>query len=189
MDPNDIINKLHYLLSPSLPLHFPNTTPMPIPIPALPMTAVSFPVPFPGNSSSTSDEAEEDHQAAHHHHHRQQQQQQQLLLINERKRRRMISNRESARRSRMRKQRQLDELWSQVVWLREENRRLSEGLARASEVGDTASQENARLKEEVSILRGMLADMQLDTTFSTLGDLEDVSCDDVAALVMAEPSE
>ncbi|KAI4388984.1 hypothetical protein MLD38_001261 [Melastoma candidum] len=153
------------------------------------MTPVAAPLPFPGNSSSTSEEAEEDHQVAYNPNHNHQQQQQQLVLINERKRRRMISNRESARRSRMRKQRHLDELWSQVVWLREENCRLSEGLTRASEVGDVAAQENARLKEEVSILRGMLANMQLDTTFSTLGDLEDVSCDNIATRVMAESSE
>lgn len=162
MDPNDIINKLHYIISsnsPSLPLHFTNTT-MPI---TAPMTPIALSVPFPGNSSLTSDEAEEEHQAH----------QQQLVLINERKRRRMISNRESARRSRMRKQRHLDELWSQVVWLRDENRRLSDGLTRASEAGDEAAHENARLKGEVSILRGMLADMQLDTTFSSLGDLEE----------------
>lgn len=77
-------------------------------------------------------------------------------IINERKRRRMISNRESARRSRIRKQRQLDELWSQVVWLRNENCQLVDRLNDASENQDRLAEENARLKEEVSELRQML---------------------------------
>ncbi|XP_050382194.1 basic leucine zipper 43-like [Argentina anserina] len=97
------------------------------------------------SSNSTSDEADE----------------QQLSLINERKQRRMISNRESARRSRMRKQKHLDELWSQVVWLRNENHKLVDKLNHVSESHDRVLQENAQLKEETSELHQMLSDLQL----------------------------
>ncbi|XP_051114735.1 basic leucine zipper 43-like [Andrographis paniculata] len=90
-----------------------------------------------------------------------------LGIINERKQRRMVSNRESARRSRMRKQKQLDELWSQVVYLRNENQRLLDKLNHVSECHDQATQENAQLKEETSELRQMLTDMQLRTQEST----------------------
>ncbi|XP_019164654.1 PREDICTED: basic leucine zipper 8-like [Ipomoea nil] len=85
----------------------------------------------------------------------------QLRIMNERRQRRMISNRESARRSRMRKQRHLDELWSQVVRLRSENHGLLDKLNQASERHDKAVQENARLKEEAADLRRMLAEAQL----------------------------
>ncbi|XP_051141092.1 basic leucine zipper 8-like [Andrographis paniculata] len=78
-------------------------------------------------------------------------------VINERKKRRMISNRESARRSRMRKQRHLDELWSQVVWLRNENRHLLDELNQASERHEDYAQENARLKEHILELHRMIA--------------------------------
>ncbi|XVF81850.1 hypothetical protein PTKIN_Ptkin15bG0188700 [Pterospermum kingtungense] len=111
------------------------------------------------SSNSTSDEADE----------------QQLSLINERKQRRMISNRESARRSRMRKQRHLDELWSQVVWLRNENHQLVDKLNHVSESHDKVLQENAQLKEETSELRQMLSVMQLSSPYSTFKDLEDVA--------------
>ncbi|KAK4747536.1 hypothetical protein SAY87_014122 [Trapa incisa] len=93
------------------------------------------------NNYSTSDESES-------------------LIIKERKQRRMISNRESARRSRMRKQRHLDELWSQVVWLRNENSQLVDKLNRASEISEKVVKENAQLKEETSELRQMIADMR-----------------------------
>ena len=122
------------------------------------------------SSNSTSDEAEE----------------QQLCLINERKQRRMISNRESARRSRMRKQKHLDELWSQVVWLRNENRQLLDKLSHVSECHDRVTQENAQLKEETSELRQMLTDMQLNSPFPALRDLEDVPCN--TAYLRAESS-
>ncbi|XLT57387.1 hypothetical protein HN873_049991 [Arachis hypogaea] len=101
------------------------------------------------SNNSTSDEADE------------QQQQQQSLILNERKHRRMISNRESARRSRMRKQKHLDELWSQVVWLRNENHQLLDKLNNVSESHDKVVQENVQLREEASELRQMLCDMQL----------------------------
>lgn len=111
------------------------------------------------SSNSTSDEADE----------------QQLTIINERKQRRMISNRESARRSRMRKQRHLDELWSQVVWLRNENHQLIDKLNHVTENHDRVLQENVQLKEETSELRQMVTDMQLSSPYSTLRDLEEVA--------------
>lgn len=114
------------------------------------------------SSNSTSDEAEEH----------------QLSIIDERKQRRMISNRESARRSRMRKQKHLDELWSQVVRLRTENHNLIDKLNHVSECHDRVLQENARLKEEASDLRQMLTDLQIGSpyTATALRDLEEVPC-------------
>ncbi|KAJ8567167.1 hypothetical protein K7X08_019375 [Anisodus acutangulus] len=109
------------------------------------------------NSNSTSDEADE----------------QQLTLINERKQRRMISNRESARRSRMRKQRHLDELWTQVVWLRNENHQLLDKFNHASERHDQVLQENAQLKNEASKLRQMITEIQLSSPCPSLRALEE----------------
>ncbi|MBA0549066.1 hypothetical protein Golob_020126 [Gossypium lobatum] len=111
------------------------------------------------SSNSTSDEADE----------------QQLSLIIERKQRRMISNRESARRSRMRKQRHLDELWAQVVWLRNENHQLIDKLNHVSESHDRVLQENNQLKEEASELRQMLFGMRLGHPNSTSVNLDDVA--------------
>lgn len=107
--------------------------------------------------NSTSDEADE----------------LQVSIIDERKQRRMISNRESARRSRMRKQKHLDELWSQVVRLRNENHTLIDKLNHVSESHDRVLQENARLKEEASDLRQMLADLKIGSSSSFADSLRD----------------
>ncbi|KAJ6718646.1 BASIC LEUCINE ZIPPER 43-RELATED [Salix purpurea] len=114
------------------------------------------------SNNSTSDESEEH----------------QLGIIDERKQRRMISNRESARRSRMRKQKHLDELWSQVVRLRTENHNLVDKLTHLSQCQDRVLQENARLKQEASDFRQMLAELQICSPFTTtpLRDLEEVPC-------------
>lgn len=111
--------------------------------------------------NSTSDEAEE----------------QQKSIIDERKQRRMISNRESARRSRMRKQKHLDELWSQVLRLRTENHKLIDKLNHVSDSHEKVLLENAKLKEEASDLRQMLSDLQIGSPYTPcLSDLEDIPC-------------
>ncbi|XP_021755873.1 basic leucine zipper 43-like [Chenopodium quinoa] len=125
-----------------------------------PITQSSSPVYM--SSNSTSDESDEIQQTN--------------KIIDERRQRRMISNRESARRSRMRKQRHLDELWSQVIRLRNENSNLIDKLNHVTESHDKILQENVRLKEEATDLRQMISSMQLATTFNGLRDLEDVPC-------------
>ncbi|XP_022148985.1 basic leucine zipper 43-like [Momordica charantia] len=128
-------------------------------------------IPYPGHEflaqsssisyNSTSDEAEE----------------QQKSIIDERRQRRMISNRESARRSRMRKQKHLDELWSQVVRLRTENHKLIDKLNHLSDCHEKVLLENARLKEEASDLRQMLGDLQIGSPYTAcLSELEDIPC-------------
>lgn len=87
----------------------------------------------------------------------------------------MISNRESARRSRMRKQKHLDELWSQVVRLRNENHNLIDKLNHVSESHDKVVQENARLKEEASDLQQLLADLKISSSFAdTMRDFDEL---------------
>ncbi|KAF8389869.1 hypothetical protein HHK36_024386 [Tetracentron sinense] len=112
------------------------------------------------SNNSTSDEAEEH----------------QLSIVDERKQRRMISNRESARRSRMRKQKHLDELWSQVVLLQTENQQLIDKLNHISDCNDQVLQENSQLKEEASGLRQMLSNLELDNPYISVRDLEEVPC-------------
>ncbi|XXG63190.1 hypothetical protein AAC387_Pa05g1430 [Persea americana] len=97
----------------------------------------------------------------------------QLSVIDERKQRRMISNRESARRSRMRKQKQLDELWLQVVRLRTENRELIDKLNGVLERHELILQENNQLREEATSLHQTLQGLQVNNAFGVLNDTEE----------------
>ncbi|GJN39030.1 hypothetical protein PR202_gb28123 [Eleusine coracana subsp. coracana] len=89
--------------------------------------------------------------------------------------RRMVSNRESARRSRRRKQAQLAELESQVDQLKGENTTLCKQLAEANHQFTTAVTDNRILKSDVEALRvkvKMVEDMVARSAMSCgLGDL------------------
>jgi len=73
-------------------------------------------------------------------------------LMDQRKRKRMISNRESARRSRMRKQKHLDELAAQVAQLRSENQHMLTSL-------NLTTQRFMVVEAENSVLRAQMGEL------------------------------
>ncbi|KAH7660179.1 HIT-like domain-containing protein [Dioscorea alata] len=94
-------------------------------------------------------------------------------VINEninKKMRRMISNRESARRSRMRKQRQLHELQTQVAHLRRLNRCLFDELNAVIDSRNRVLVENECLLKEVSVLRMKLMEFGENTVRTLIGE-------------------
>ncbi|ESQ27596.1 hypothetical protein EUTSA_v10019604mg [Eutrema salsugineum] len=85
-------------------------------------------------------------------------------LIDERKRKRKQSNRESARRSRMRKQKHMDDLTAQVAHLRKENGQIVAGIA-------VTTQHYVAIEAENSILRAQL--LELNHRLSSLNEIVD----------------
>ena len=73
-------------------------------------------------------------------------------LMDQRKRKRMISNRESARRSRMRKQKHLDDLAEQVAQLRNENQQILTSLNITTEQYLAVEAENSVLRAQAGEL-------------------------------------
>ncbi|KAL6218527.1 PREDICTED: ocs element-binding factor 1 [Fragaria vesca subsp. vesca] len=73
-------------------------------------------------------------------------------LMDQRKRKRMLSNRESARRSRMRKQKHLDDLTAQMAQLRKENHQIVSSL-------NITSQHYMNIEAENSVLRAQAAEL------------------------------
>nr|XP_010936180.1 basic leucine zipper 4 [Elaeis guineensis] len=81
-------------------------------------------------------------------------------LDEERRRRRMISNRESARRSRMRKQRYLEELRAEVNRLRSENRALENRLATMVHCCLLFRRDNDRLQSVSAALNRRISELR-----------------------------
>ncbi|KDP41759.1 hypothetical protein JCGZ_26777 [Jatropha curcas] len=73
-------------------------------------------------------------------------------LMDQRKRKRMISNRESARRSRMRKQKHLDDLIAQVAQLRKESHQLLTSI-------NITTQHFLNIEADNSILRAQVGEL------------------------------
>ncbi|KAI9173599.1 hypothetical protein LWI28_011672 [Acer negundo] len=82
-----------------------------------------------------------------------------LNIMHEKRMKRVISNRESARRSRMRKKKLIEELQFQVNQLQTLNHQLSEKVIRLLESNHQILQENAHLKEKVSSLQILFTDL------------------------------
>ncbi|KAK8587080.1 hypothetical protein V6N13_086086 [Hibiscus sabdariffa] len=83
-------------------------------------------------------------------------------ILNERKRKRMVSNREAARRSRMRKQKQLDDLMGQVSRLTDESHRILTSI-------NITSQLYLNIEAENSVLRAQIA--ELSTRLQSLNEI------------------
>uniref|UniRef100_A0ACD5TCA0 Uncharacterized protein n=1 Tax=Avena sativa TaxID=4498 RepID=A0ACD5TCA0_AVESA len=81
-------------------------------------------------------------------------------LMEQRRAKRMLSNRESARRSRMRKQRHLDDLAAQAAHLRRENAHVSAALGITARGLLAVDAENAVLRTQAAELSARLGSLQ-----------------------------
>jgi septal ring factor EnvC (AmiA/AmiB activator) len=80
-------------------------------------------------------------------------------LMEQRRAKRMLSNRESARRSRMRKQRHLDELTAQAAHLRRENAHVATALGLTAQGLLAVDAENAVLRTQTAELAARLGSL------------------------------
>ncbi|KAF8100133.1 hypothetical protein N665_0230s0018 [Sinapis alba] len=87
------------------------------------------------------------------------------VTVDERKRKRMLSNRESARRSRMRKQKHVDDLTAQINQLSSDNRQILTSLTVTSEL-------YMKIQAENSVLTAQMA--ELSTRLESLNEIVDL---------------
>jgi chromosome segregation ATPase len=84
------------------------------------------------------------------------------VVMDQRKRKRMLSNRESARRSRMRKQKHLNDLMEQVAQLRKENNHILTTIS-------VTTQHFVNVEAENSVLRAQMG--ELSQRLQSLNDI------------------
>uniref|UniRef100_A0A0D3CVC9 BZIP domain-containing protein n=1 Tax=Brassica oleracea var. oleracea TaxID=109376 RepID=A0A0D3CVC9_BRAOL len=91
-------------------------------------------------------------------------------VTDERKRKRMISNRESARRSRMRKQKQLGDLINEVTVLKNDNAKITEQV-------DAATRRYVEMESKNDVLRAQAVELteRLRSLNSVLEMVEEIS--------------
>ncbi|TYI99691.1 hypothetical protein E1A91_A13G034600v1 [Gossypium mustelinum] len=89
----------------------------------------------------------------------------QALLMEERKRKRKVSNRESARRSRMRKKKHLDDLTAELTQLREDNHQIIMSLNITMQRYLHVEAENSVLRAQTNELSGRLESLEDIITF------------------------
>ena len=94
----------------------------------------------------------------------------QKLMMDQRKRKRMISNRESARRSRMKKQKQLDELTAQLAHFRSEKNQIVSGTNVITQLCLNMESENLILRAQVSELSNRLESLNEIISFMNCGN-------------------
>lgn len=90
------------------------------------------------------------------------------LIMDQRKRKRMQSNRESARRSRLRKQQHLDELMGQVAQLRKENNQIMASISITTQHLINVEAENSVLRAQMTELSQRL--QSLDDILNYIND-------------------
>ncbi|KAK8717585.1 hypothetical protein V6N13_044846 [Hibiscus sabdariffa] len=103
-------------------------------------------------------------------------------ILDERKRKRMVSNRESARRSRMRKQHHLDELMDQVSELTKHNNQILTSINVTSQLYLKVEAENSVLRAQTSELTTRLQSLNeiIDFINSSNGVIESDNLDQAA---------
>lgn len=101
-------------------------------------------------------------------------------LMDERKRKRMISNRESARRSRMRKQKHLDDLMSQLSNLMKENNEILTNMSVTTQNYLNIEAENSILRAQVSELKQRFESLtKITSVLSYNGNINEISNDQI----------
>ncbi|KAG2277840.1 hypothetical protein Bca52824_060395 [Brassica carinata] len=88
-----------------------------------------------------------------------------VVAVDDRKRKRMLSNRESARRSRMRKQKHVDDLTAQINQLSNDNRQILTSLT-------VTTQLYTKIQAENSILTAQMT--ELSTRLESLNEIVDL---------------